>query len=50
MNFYFVERYHPPEEAIPSNIWIPAVVIGGAFTVFLALYFPLAEGRQMRRS
>jgi hypothetical protein len=50
MNFYFVVRYHPPEDRIPSNIWIPALLIGGAFTAFLVLYFPLAKGRRMRRS
>ena len=50
MNLDFVVRYHPPEEAISSNIWISALVIGGAFTAFLVLYFPIVEGRQMRRS
>jgi len=50
MNFYFVVRYHPPEEVIPSKVWIAALVIGGAFTTFLVLYFPLVKGRQIRRS
>jgi hypothetical protein len=48
MNLYFVVRYRPADEAIPSNIWIPAVVMGGAFTAFLVLYFPFVKGRQMR--
>lgn len=50
MNFYFVVRYHPADEAIPLNIWIPALAIGAAFTAFLVLYFPLVKGRQMRRA
>ena len=49
MNLYFVVRYHPVDEAITSNIWIAALVIGGAFTAFLMLYFPFVKGRQMRR-
>ena len=49
MNLYFVVRYPPAGQAITSNIWIPAVVIGGAFTLFLMLYFPFVKGRQMRR-
>jgi hypothetical protein len=50
MNFYFVVRYHPADEAITTSIWIPALVIGGAFTAFLVLYFPFVKGRRMRRS
>jgi hypothetical protein len=50
MNLYFVLLYHPADGAITSNIWIPALVIGGAFTAFLVLYFPFVKGRQMRRS
>jgi hypothetical protein len=50
MNLYFVVRYHPADKAITANIWIPALVIGGAFTAFLVLYFPFVKGRQMRRS
>jgi hypothetical protein len=50
MNLYFVVRYHPPDEAITFSNWIPALVIGGAFTAFLLLYYPFAKGRQMRRS
>lgn len=50
MNLYFVLRYHPADEAIPSGIWIPALMIGGAFTVFLMLYFPVVKGRRMRSS
>jgi hypothetical protein len=50
MNLYFVLRYHPADEMITSNIWIPALVIGGAFTAFLMLYFPFVKGKQMRRS
>jgi hypothetical protein len=50
MNLYFVVRYHPAGEAIGSDIWIPAVVIGGAFTAFLVLYFPFVKGRHKRRS
>ena len=50
MNLYFVVRYHPADEAIGSDIWIPALVIGGAFTTFLVLYFPFVKGRHMRKS
>ena len=39
MNLYFVVRYHPREEAIASNIRIPALGIGGAFTAFLVRIF-----------
>ena len=49
MILYFVVRYHPPGEAIPSLIRIAAVVLGGAFTAFLVLYFPVVKGRKMRR-
>jgi hypothetical protein len=50
MNFYFVVRYHPADEPILSGVWIPALVIGGAFTAFLVLYFPFVKGRQLRRA
>jgi len=50
MNFYFVVRYHPADEPILSRLWIPALVIGGAFTTFLVLYFPVVKGRQRRRA
>jgi hypothetical protein len=50
MNLYFVLRYHPTDEAISSGIWIPALMIGGAFTAFLMLHFPVVKGRQMRSS
>jgi len=50
MNLYFVLRYRPADEAIPSGIWIPALMIGGAFTAFLMPYFPVVKGRQMRSS
>jgi hypothetical protein len=50
MNLYLVLRYHPSHEAIPSGIWIQALMIGGAFAVFLMLYFPVVKGRQMRSS
>jgi len=49
MNLYFVVRYDPADQAITSNIWIPAVLIGGAVTLFLMLYSPFVKGRQMRR-
>jgi hypothetical protein len=50
MNFYFVVRYHPADEPILSGVWIPALLIGGAFTAFLVLYFPFVKGRRMRRA
>ena len=50
MNFYFVVRYHPADETIGFDIWIPALVIGGTFTAFLVLYFPFVKGRHMRRA
>jgi hypothetical protein len=50
MNFYFVVRYHPATEAIGSDKWIPALVLGGAFTAFLVTYFPCVKGRHMRRA
>ena len=49
MNLYFVVRYHPADQVVSSNIRIPVVVIGGAFTLFLMLYFPFVKGRQMPR-
>ena len=49
MNLYFVVRYDPADQAITSNIWIPAVLIGGAVTLFLMLYSPFVKGRQMPR-
>ena len=50
MNLYFVLRYHPADEAVPSGIWIPALMIGGAFPAFLTMYSPVVKGRQMRSS
>ena len=48
MNFYFILRYTPPEETIGPGTWIPALMIGGAFTAFLVFYIPLVKGRQSR--
>jgi hypothetical protein len=50
MNLYFVVRYRPAGETIFPNVWIPALLIAGAFTAFLVLYIPLLKGRQMRTS
>lgn len=49
MNLYFVVRYHPPAEAIRSTIWMAALALGGTFTAFLVLYFPVITGKKMHR-
>ena len=46
MNFYFILRYTPPEQEIGRGVWFGALIIGGLFTAFLVLYFPLAKGRK----
>jgi hypothetical protein len=47
MNVYFILRYRPAAEAIPSGIWGPALAIGLLAAAFLAFYIPLTKGRHV---
>jgi hypothetical protein len=50
MNLYFVLRYRPAEEVILPGEWIASLILGGGFTAFLVLYFPVVKGRQLRQA
>jgi hypothetical protein len=50
MNFYFILRYTPLQQAIGQNIWVGALIIGGAFTAFLVFYIPVVKGRKRTAS
>jgi hypothetical protein len=49
MNFYFIVRYRPADEPVPTNILWPAIAIGLAAAAFLAFYIPLIKGRELRK-
>lgn len=50
MNFYFILRYTPPEQAIGQEMWVRAVIIGGLFTAFLVFYIPMVKGRKRSKT
>jgi hypothetical protein len=50
MNFYFIVRYRPPNQALPMQEAAPALAIGLAAAAFLSFYIPVVKGRAMRRS
>jgi hypothetical protein len=45
MNLYFVARYRPAGEAITSNVWIPAVVIGWRLYGISDAVFSVCQGK-----
>jgi hypothetical protein len=50
MDAYFIVRYRPVDEPIaPHTLWL-AALIGLLFAAFLAFYFPLVKGREMRKT
>jgi hypothetical protein len=48
MDSYFIVRYRPVEEAIPSPTLWSAVILGLLAAAFLAFFIPLIKGRTRR--
>lgn len=48
MTTYFIVRYRPADGAISNATFWPAALIGLLFAAFLAFYFPLVKGRELR--